>query len=91
MLITPNQTLPDVAIMATGTLNALFDVASANTKGITDAPRAGDDYSIPSNILTDATVLQYLAINNITIGTGDDVDLYTGINYWKVEIDFKVS
>ena len=91
MLITPNQTIPDIAIMATGSIDTIFDVAAANNKGITDAPRAGDDYTIPVNTLTDTTVLQYLTVNNINIGTGDDVELYIGINYWKVEVDFKIS
>ena len=81
----------DVAIMATGSVENVFLILAANGKGITDAPHVNDDYAIPSNTANDIATLRYLQKNDIIIGTGDDPNLYIGIGYWQVEIDFKVS
>ena len=86
-----NMTMPDVAINATGTLEGLFDILNANGRGITEAPYVGDSYVIPEGVATDTRQLAYLQSNNISCGTGDDPNLYAGISYWKVAIDFKVS
>lgn len=81
----------DVAIMASGSVENVFLILAANGKGITDAPHVNDDYTIPQGMSNDTTTLKYLQQNNIVIGTGDDPNLYIGIGYWQVEVDFKVS
>lgn len=91
MRITPNQTMLDVAIMASGSMENVFLILAANGKGITDAPHVNDDYAIPQGMSNDTTTLKYLQQNKVVIGTGDDPNLYIGIGYWQVEVDFKVS
>ena len=91
MLITPNMTMLDVAMNATGTVESIFDILSANNKSITDIPHVGDNYVIPSGIITDTTQLAYIKENALVIATGNDPTLYIGISYWEIETDFKVS
>lgn len=81
----------DVAIMATGTVESVFQILAVNGKGITDAPHVNDDYAIPSDAVIDQAQLSYIKQNDIIIGTGDDPNLYLGIGYWQIEVDFKVS
>lgn len=91
MRITPNQTMMDLAIMATGTIESVFQILAANGKGITDAPHVNDDYAVPADSIIDQAQLNYINQNGVLIGTGDDPDLYIGIGYWQIEVDFKVS
>lgn len=91
MRITPNQTMMDVAIMATGTVESVFQILAVSGKGITDAPHVNDDYIIPSDAVADQAQLNYIKQNGVIIGTGDDPNLYIGIGYWQIEVDFKVS
>ncbi len=91
MLITPNMTMLDVAMNATGTVESVFDILLVNDKSITDTPHIGDNYLIPADAATDSSQQQYLQDNKIIIATGNDPTLYIGISYWKVEVDFKIS
>lgn len=91
MLITPNMTMLDVAMNATGTVESIFSILEANDKGLTDIPHVGDNYIIPDDAITDDVQLKYLQSNRLIIATGNDPGLYIGISYWKVELDFKVS
>ncbi len=81
----------DVAINATGTVESIFDILSANGKGLTDIPHVSDNYIIPSGTAVDATQLNYIQENALIIATGNDPTLYIGISYWKIETDFKIS
>lgn len=91
MLITPNMTMLDVAMNATGTVESIFSILAANNKALTDIPHVGDNYILPADVVTDDAQLKYLQSNRITVATGNDPGLYIGISYWKVELDFKVS
>ena len=91
MLITPNMTMIDIAMTATGTAESIFDILAANTKALTDMPHAGDNYIIPGATTTDAGQLKYIQDNGLIIATGNDPTLYIGISYWKIETDFKIS
>jgi hypothetical protein len=90
MIAQQNQTLLDIAIMATGTIESVFSIAQANDISITDIPVPGNDYIIPTGTLTDNNALQYLAQNGVTIGTKGQT-LPLGIGYWIIETDFTVS
>ncbi len=90
MIAQQNQTLQDLAIMATGTVESLITIAQANSISITDIPVPGDDYLIPPGISTDNSTLQYLAQNSIMIGTRGQ-SFPQGVGYWIIETDFTVS
>jgi len=90
MIVQANQTLLDLAIMGTGTIESIFQIANANGKSITDIPVAGADYIIPADAFTDINTKTYLTNNKVSIGTRD-VPFSVGIGYWAVEIDFVVS
>ncbi len=88
----------DVAIMATGTIESMFDILAANNKSITDIPHNNDVYKVPATAATDPDTLAMLAELGFGTGTGqqklatgDDPTLYIGISYWQVGVDFKVS
>lgn len=90
MLITPNQSMPDIALTGTGTIESIFQLALANGCSITDTPVPGDDYLVPQDAQLDKATLQYLAQNSITIGT-KGTPLSQGIGYWKIEVDFTIN
>jgi hypothetical protein len=90
MQATANQSLQDLSVMMTGTIEAMFEVAAGNNSGITDDPVLGTDYALPSTSVTDAATLQYLRQNGIVIGTMSN-GIGTGIGYWKIGSTFKIA
>lgn len=93
-----NATIFDIAIMATGTPESVFAILAANNKGLTEIPHVGDTYIIPDGVATDEDTLNKLAelgygLNpgQMQLATGNDPNLYVGIGYWQIEVDFKVS
>ncbi len=59
--ILPNQTLHDVALMTTGTLENLCAIAFANGYGAADDVAPGTILAIPAGLPPDTNTLTYLA------------------------------
>lgn len=90
MRTTHNQTLMDVAIMATGTLESLFDIATLNDMSITDIPAVDTEILIPNNAPIDRATLQYLKNEKVQMGTLPEAPRGGGIGYMQMGYDFVV-
>ena len=84
------QTLLDVALQQTGTIESVMDIAVANDISITSVLRHSDDILIPIGAFAEDGVTQYLQLRNIKPGTGEAA-FYTGIGNWKIGVDFVIG
>lgn len=93
--IQPRQNLFDVALMAAGSVEAVFDIAWQNNLSITDELQA--DTVIKSNVVPDLKIVTYYRVNNIRPATAiDSIDFANtfagvGIEFWTIELDFIVN
>lgn len=83
------QSLADVALMATGTMESLWDIAMANGVSITDIPLPGNNINIPAGAATDINTLQYLATNSLQLCTLDALP-GGGLGYMQVGYDLLI-
>lgn len=69
--VQPNQSLYDVIIQATGSINAGWQFCIDNGLGITEVVQPGTVYNVTDAALAlgDANVRAYLIQNRITVGT----------------------
>lgn len=67
--IQPNQSLPDIAIMACGTLEGAMAVMKANNTSLSGTATTGATFVIPDDAPTDAGALRYLEQNEVLMGT----------------------
>lgn len=83
------QSLADIAINSTGTIESLWSVAEENNISISSVPVVGNNYSLVSDII-DTNTLQYLAINNLQLATLPP-KAEVGVEYMQVGSDFLIS
>jgi hypothetical protein len=67
--VLPGQTLMDAVLMATGSMDALLDVAEANGVSITDDVPVDTELEIPGVTVVDATTVQQLKERRIVAAT----------------------
>ncbi|MDO4782625.1 MAG: hypothetical protein Q4A09_05325 [Capnocytophaga felis] len=97
VIVLHNQSLLDVALQHTGTIESLFELALANGISITDDLTAGQTFDVPSNVQKDKDILNYYVAKNIqptTAFSQEDKQLTEkpeGISIWAINLDFKVS
>lgn len=65
------QTLFDVVIQATGTLDGALAIAAANNLSVTSPIESGTDIEIPADITRDKAVVSYLSTRGIKPASGD--------------------
>lgn len=63
------QSMPDIAIVATGALDALMSIAIANNRSITDVLGTNEQLTIPDDITKDKLVLKQLNQNKLVPAT----------------------
>lgn len=90
MLVENNQTLFDVALNATGSIENIMTIALANNISICDMPIVGNSPILPANISNNKNTLHYLQQNNITIATRGSL-FKNGIGYWRIGLDFLIA
>ncbi|MRG45493.1 hypothetical protein GFS24_10225 [Chitinophaga sp. SYP-B3965] len=90
------QNLLDIALQESGSILSVFELAIQNNISITATVTPG--ISLLCNNLSGAKeILRYYKENNLFPATGNAVDLpvdlrpLEGIDYWAVEVDFKVQ
>jgi len=85
------QSILDVAIRRLGTIETVFDLASANGVCITDDLDSGSIFNLTD--IQNQEVINAFSILNIDPATGltDDDVIFGGINYMGIELDFMVS
>lgn len=86
-----NQTLADIAIIAAGSLEALFLIAAANGTSITYDPVPGIVYAIPATLPADDYTLQYLQQNGIQPGTKAPAIMQGGLGAMAIGSTFTIA
>ncbi|WP_165044643.1 hypothetical protein [Dysgonomonas sp. ZJ709] len=84
-----NQTLIDVAIQASGSIEGIFDLAVKNDLSITDYLEPGQELVDPDII--ERQITDFFYVKGLIPATEDRGLLQEGIEYWYIEYDFIVS
>ena len=99
MIITAlhNQSLLDLALQHTGTIESIFDLAESNNLNITDDVQAGKTLVLPAEAFSNKDILAYYTAKNLqpaTAFTKEDEQVakrLEGISIWAINLDFIVS
>jgi len=92
-----NQSLLDLALQHTGTIESVFEFAEANTINITDDVQAGKTLVLPAEAFINKDILAYYTAKNLqpaTAFTKEDEQVFErleGISIWAINLDFIVS
>ena len=93
-----NQSLLDIAVQYTGTIENAFKIAVANGLSLTDELQPGAQLIIPSDVEMNSDVVSYFSGKGIQPATGlTENDLLIaqtvqrGIGYMQIGKTFKVS
>jgi hypothetical protein len=92
-----NQSLLDLALQHTGTIESIFEFAEANTINITDDVQAGKTLVLPAEAFTNKDILGYYTAKNLQPATAfskEDEQVFErleGISIWAINLDFIVS
>jgi hypothetical protein len=92
-----NQSILDVALQHTGTVENCFAIAVANGFSVSDILSAGSSIEIPEDIQKNSDVLNEYNAKKITPATGttigqdNEIPTFNGIGYMQIGNSFKVS
>ena len=92
-----NQSLLDLALQHTGTIESIFEFAEANTLNITDDVVAGKILALPDEAFTNQDILAYYISKNLQPATAfskEDEQVFErqeGISIWAINLDFIVT
>lgn len=96
-IVLNNQSILDIALQHTGSVENCFAIAIANGISVSDLLAAGTSLLIPEGLQNDNDVLNYYSAKKIQPATaiteGQDTEIPTlkGIGYMSVGGNFKVS
>lgn len=87
--IIDRQNLLDIALQETGSIEGVFELATANNIAVSDEVVAGTELMVPE-VNKNSDVLRQYKSNNIKPATGNiqDAEILDGIGYWYIEMDF---
>ena len=99
MIITAlhNQSLLDLALQHTGTIESVFELAKDNALNITDDVQAGTPLYLGEGLGVRNEILSYYTAKNLqpaTAFTKEDEQVFErleGISIWAINLDFVVS
>ena len=99
MIITAlhNQSLLDLALQHTGTIESVFELAEANSLNITDDVQAGAPLYLGEGLGVRNEILSYYTAKNLQPATAfskEDEQVFErleGISIWAINLDFIVS
>ena len=92
-----NQSLLDLALQHTGTIESVFEFAEANALNITDDVQAGAPLYFGEGLGVRNEILSYYTAKNLqpaTAFTKEDEQVFErleGISIWAINLDFIVS
>lgn len=92
-----NQSLFDISIRYTGTIENAFKIAVANGLSLTDDLEPGAQLIIPEDVEMNNDVVNYFAAKGIQPATGfefNDIEItpeLEGISYWIINENFVVQ
>lgn len=94
-IVLHNQSLLDIAIQHTGSVENAFAIAVANGMAVSDVLTVGSSLLIPTSVKTDNDVLYYYTTKNLQPATAiaDTVVIPAGrgIGWMQIGTNFKVS
>lgn len=96
-IILTHQSILDIAIQHTGTVENCFAIAVSNGFSVSDILSAGSSAEIPEDILKNTDVLNEYSAKKIqpatgfTTGENSEIPTLKGIGYMQIENGFKVS
>lgn len=96
-LVLNNQSILDVSIQHTGTVENCFAIAIANGFSVSDLLTAGTSIILPEDLRNDNDVLNYYSAKKIqpataiTEGQSPEIPTLKGIGYMNLGGNFKVS
>ncbi len=85
-----NQSVLDIALQAAGTIEAAFDIAEQNNMSITDVLTPRTQIEVEPNTVHEDNLAYYDKFKIVPASVSAK-DVYVGIGYWKIGIDFKVQ
>ena len=89
-----NQSLLDLAIQHTGSVENAFILALQNGKSLTDDLVAGEQLYL-ENTKNNKDILSYYQSKKLQPATAvtqlPEIERLEGIGYWAISVDFKVS
>lgn len=98
IIVLHNQSLLDLAIQHTGSVENAFDLALANNKSLTDDLQAGETINYePTTINPNKDILSYYTAKKLQPATAINHQISTindkpeGVDYWAIQMDFVVS
>ncbi len=91
-----NQSLFDVVLQCTGSIESVLEVAKENNISITDDLVPGTELVIPDSVKIDEDILNYYKAKRIQPATALTEEMQIeeqpqGIGYWAIGVDFVVS
>ena len=92
-----NQSLLDLALQHTGTIESVFELAGANALNITDDVVTGKTLALPAEAFTNKDILAYYTAKHLqpaTAFTKEDEQVFErqeGISIWAISLDFIVT
>ena len=94
-----NQSLLDLALQHTGTIESVFELAQANSLNITDEVQAGAPLTVPllGKGARNGDILAYYTAKNLQPATAfskEDEQVFErleGISIWAINLDFIVT
>nr|DAY55047.1 MAG TPA: hypothetical protein [Caudoviricetes sp.] len=88
------QSLFDLSLQVCGSIEAVFELAKVNGMSITDALAPGQGLEYNANSIRDKQVVQHYTNNRVipsTAITEESKIMPEGVEYWSIELDFKIS
>lgn len=92
-----NQSLLDLALQHTGSIESVFELAGANTLNITDDVVAGKTLVLPAEAFSNKDILGYYTAKNLQPATAfskEDEQVFErleGISIWAINLDFVIT
>ena len=92
-----NQSLLDLALQHTGSIESVFELAEANNLNITDDVQAGAPLYLGEGLGVRNEILNYYTAKNLQPATAfskEDEQVFErleGISIWAINLDFIVS
>ena len=92
-----NQSLLDLALQHTGTIESVFELAKDNALNITDEVVAGNTLVLSAETFTNKDILSYYTAKKLQPATAfsrEDEQVFErleGISIWAINLDFVVT
>ena len=92
-----NQSILDVSVQHTGTVENCFAIAIANGFSVSDLLTSGSSIEIPDDLQKNSDVLNYYTAKQIQPASGttteqnNEIPTLKGVGYMQIKNSFKVS